>query len=497
MFKKILIANRGEIAVRVMRACREMGIRTVAVFSEVDRESLHIRFADEAYPIGPAPSMESYLRIDKIIQVAHESGAEAVHPGYGFLSENPLFAEACRKEGIIFIGPSHESMKAMGNKVYARELMKRTGVPVIPGTGNLPDDMASIKKIASELGYPVMVKASAGGGGKGMRIVRDEGEIESCVRGARSEAGSAFGDPSVYLERYFPAPRHIEVQILGDQYGNVVHLFERECSIQRRHQKLIEESPSVVVDAATREKLGDLAVKAAEAVQYVAAGTIEFLRDERGEFYFMEMNTRLQVEHPVTELVAGIDLVKEMIKIAAGERLSFKQEDLKMRGSAIECRIYAEDSEHAFMPSPGKVEFIRAPGGPGVRDDSGIYPGYTVPVYYDPLIAKLVVWGKDRNEALQRMRRALDEYSIQGIKTTIPFHRKVLKHKDFIAGEFDTSFVEKLNSFMLPAEGIHEIAIIGAAIAALERRRPVSIQREAAASRWKIDGRSKALKNRL
>jgi len=497
MFKKILIANRGEIAVRIMRACREMGLKTVAVFSEADRESLHLRYADEAYPIGPPPSTESYLHMHRILEAAHRSKVEAIHPGYGFLSENPLFAELCRKEGFVFIGPSPEAMTAMGNKVYARNLMKKSDVTIIPGSDNLPDNISQIKKIASRIGYPVMVKASAGGGGKGMRIVRAEQEIESCIRGARSEAASAFGDPSIYLEKYFPAPRHIEIQVLGDLHGNMVYLFERECSIQRRHQKLVEESPSTAVDEVTRTKLGEMAVRAAKAVNYTCAGTIEFLRGESGEFCFMEMNTRLQVEHPVTEMITGIDLVKQMIRIAAGEKLPFEQKDLRPSGSAIECRIYAEDPDNLFMPSPGKVEFIRAPGGPGIREDSGIYQGCTVPVYYDALIAKLIVWGKDRNESLQRMRRALDEYSIHGIKTTISFHRKVLRHPDFVNGNYDTSFVEKMDSFHVTPEGIEEIAIIGAAIAASERKKEPDAVSRNSASNWKMEGRNKALKSRL
>ncbi len=497
MFKKILVANRGEIAVRVMRACREMGIRTVAVFSEADRESLHVRFADEAYPIGPAQSTQSYLKMERIIEAAHKSKAEAIHPGYGFLSENPSFAELCRKEDLVFIGPSPEAMRAMGNKVYARELMQKSDVPVIPGSGTLPDSMRQIRKITAEIGYPAMVKASAGGGGKGMRIVRKEGELESCIRGARSEAASAFGDPAVYIEKYFPAPRHIEVQILGDLHGNVVSLFERECSVQRRHQKLVEESPSAAVDEETRKRLGEMAVRAAKAVYYTCAGTIEFLRSEKGEFYFMEMNARLQVEHPVTEMITGIDLVKQMIRIASGEKLPFVQNDMRSSGSAIECRIYAEDPDNAFIPSPGRVEFIRTPGGPGIREDSGIYQGCTVPVFYDALIAKLIVWGKDRDEAIKRMKRALDEYSIHGIKTTIPFHRRVMQHEDFVKGAYDTSFVEKMNSFRITPEGLEEIAVIGAAIAALDRKRKPDVTSGARASNWKIEGRNRTLRNRL
>ncbi len=498
MFRKILIANRGEIAVRILRACQEMGIRTVAIFSEADREALHVRFADEAYSVGLAPSIESYLNIERIIDVAKRSEVEAIHPGYGFLSENPSFAEACRESGIVYIGPSPESMKAMGNKVYARDLMSKSGVPIVPGTGNLSDNNSQIGKIASEIGYPIIIKASAGGGGKGMRIVKDQESLESNIRSARSEAKSAFGDPSIYMEKYFSNPRHIEVQILADLHGHTIHLFERECSIQRRHQKLVEESPSPVVDEGIREKIGDIAIRAAQAANYTNAGTIEFLRRSSGEFFFMEVNARLQVEHPVTELITGVDLVKEMIKIADGHKLSIKQEDLHMRGAAIECRIYAEDPDNGFLPSPGIVRFLRSPDGPGIRHDSGIYAGYEIPVYYDPLVAKVITWGEDRNEALKRMSRALDEYSIQGIKSTISFHRRVVRNKSFLEGDYNTSFIETMNLHQESCEEKKDIALIGAALVAFDRKRERKPEKKKRVeSSWKLAGRRRYLDSKL
>jgi acetyl-CoA carboxylase biotin carboxylase subunit len=498
MFRKILIANRGEIAVRIIRACREMGIRTAAIFSEADRESLHVRFADEAYPVGAAVSIESYLKIDRIVDVAKKSGAEAIHPGYGFLSENPDFAEACRQAGIVFIGPTPEAMKAMGNKVYARELMSKSGVPVVPGSGNLPDNAKEIKKMASDIGYPVIIKASAGGGGKGMRIVENQESLDSSIRAARSEAKSAFGDPSIYMEKYFSDPRHIEVQIMADLHGQIVHLFERECSVQRRHQKLVEESPSPVVDSKTREKIGQIAAKAALAVNYTCAGTIEFLRSEKGDFYFMEVNARLQVEHPVTEMITGIDLVKEMIRITHGEKLSFKQEDLRMRGAAIECRIYAEDPANDFMPSPGRIKSLRIPEGPGIRHDSGIFSGYEIPIYYDPLVAKVIAWGKNREEALSRMGRALEEYSIQGVKTTVPFHQKLLKDKNFLKGDYNTSLIKSMDLGQGFSGEMQDIALIGAAIAAFDiRREKRPEQKLRKESQWKLAGRRRFLDTRL
>jgi len=457
MFRKILIANRGEIAVRVIRACREMDIGSVAVFSEADRDALHVRLADEAYPIGPPAPQESYLSIPRIIEAARLAKAEAIHPGYGFLSENPLFPEACAKAKIVFIGPGAAAMRLMGNKVTARAAMIAAGVPVTPGTEMLPEDPEQARRVVEDAmtghegagkrkapapAYPVLLKAAAGGGGKGMRAVASEAEFVSAYTQARSEAQSAFGDPSVYAERLVVKPRHIEIQVLADAKGHTVHLGERECTIQRRHQKLIEESPSPVVDGATRARLGELGVRAARAAGYVGAGTCEFLRDASGEFYFMEMNARLQVEHPVTEMVTGLDLVKLQIRIAAGEPLPFTQDQVTMRGWAIECRIFAEDPARGFMPSPGRIGTLRVPSGPGIRDDGGVYQGYRVPVYYDPMISKLVAWGEDRAEAIARMRRALDEYRIEGVRTTIPFHRRVFRHPAFIQGDMDTGFIQ-------------------------------------------------------
>ncbi len=468
---KILIANRGEIAVRVIRACRELGIATVAVFSDADREALHVLMADEAYRIGPPSVAESYLAIEKLIQTAKASGADAVHPGYGFLAENATFADACRQAGLTFIGPPPEAIKTMGDKTAARRAALGMGVPVVPGT-NEPigsDDEAA--RLAREFGYPVMIKAAAGGGGKGMRLVRSESELASALRLARSEARSAFGDAAVYIERYLEEPRHIEIQVLADSHGATIHLGERECSIQRRHQKLIEESPSVFVDGPMRARMGEAAVKVAAAVGYVNAGTVEFLVDRQKNFYFLEMNTRLQVEHPVTELVTGIDLVKEQIRIAAGEKLGYAQADVKWNGWAIECRIYAEDPYRNFMPSPGKIRGLRPAGGPWVRDDSGVYEGYTVPIYYDPLISKLIVWGTDRTDAVRRMARALREYTVAGIRTTSPVLRQIMAHPDFVAGRLSTHFVDHL----LRAEGSgaesrsRSVALIAAALAASER----------------------------
>src|SRR5262245_2031001 len=489
MFRKILIANRGEIAVRVIRACREMGITSVAVFSEADRDALHVRLADEAYPIGPPPPRESYLSIPRIIEAARLSTAEAIHPGYGFLSENPLFPEACAKAGIVFIWPGAAAMRLMGNKVTARAAMIEAGVPVTPGTEILPEDPGQARRRVEEAmiggAYPVLLKAAAGGGGKGMRAVESAAEFASSYAQARSEALSAFGDPSVYAERLVQRPRHIEIQVLADAKGSTVHLGERECTIQRRHQKLVEESPSPVVDAPTRARLGELGVRAARAAGYVGAGTCEFLRDAGGAFYFMEMNARLQVEHPVTELVTGLDLVKLQIRIAAGERLPFTQDDVVLRGWAIECRIFAEDPSRGFMPSPGRIGTLRVPSGPGIRDDGGAYQGYRVPVHYDPMIGKLIAWGQDRAEAIARMRRALDEYRIEGVRTTIPFHRRVFRHTAFIAGDMDTSFIQTHRDALIPHVapagskgkeaakgrplGTREIAVIVAAVAAFRR----------------------------
>ncbi|MFZ2486534.1 MAG: acetyl-CoA carboxylase biotin carboxylase subunit [Anaerolineae bacterium] len=441
MFKKVLVANRGEIAVRILRACEERGVEGVAIFSDADRNALHVRYANEAYRIGPPPSAESYLRIDKIIDVAKKSGADAIHPGYGFLAENDDFAEACADAGITFIGPSPEAMRQMGDKVTARRTVMAAGVPVVPGSAEgLRDD--EILAEAERIGYPVLVKASAGGGGKGMRSVHKPEDLLSSLGAARREAKNAFGDDTVYLEKLIERPRHIEIQILGDKHGNVVHLGERECSIQRRHQKLIEEAPSVAVSPELRARMGEVAVRAARAVNYHSAGTMEFLLDQSGNFYFLEMNTRLQVEHPVTELVTGIDIVKEMMAIAAGRKLRWKQEDIKPKGWAIECRITAEDPINNFMPSGGVVTTLQEPTGPGVRVESGIYEGFEVSLFYDPMIAKLIVWGENRAEALLRMRRALNEYRIGGIKTSIPFHQQIMNSTQFMWGTFDTNFLQ-------------------------------------------------------
>jgi acetyl-CoA carboxylase, biotin carboxylase subunit len=443
MFRKVLIANRGEIAVRVIRACRELGIPTVAVYSEADREALHAQLADEAYCIGPAPSKESYLNVTNILSIATATGSEAIHPGYGFLSENADFVELCNQCNITFIGPDAESIIKMGDKSSAKETMKNAGVPTIPGTDGLIEDSEEALTIANEIGYPVIIKATAGGGGKGMRVAKDPEDLKKSIQQAQTEAEASFGNAGVYLEKYIEEPRHIEIQVMADKHGNVVHLGERDCSIQRRHQKLVEEAPSPVLSQELREKMGKAAVSAARAVDYHGAGTCEFLLDKYGNFYFMEMNTRIQVEHPVTEWITGIDLVKEQITVAFGEILSFEQKDIEIKGHAIECRINAEDPSRNFMPSPGTVAMYLPPGGFGVRVDSSCYPGYKIPPFYDSMIAKLIVYGKDRSDALDRMKRALSEFVIEGVKTTIPFHLKLMDHPEFAAGKFDTSFLEK------------------------------------------------------
>jgi acetyl-CoA carboxylase biotin carboxylase subunit len=435
-----------------MRACREMGIRTVAVYSDVDRKSLHVRYADEAYNVGPARSTESYLRIERVMEAARRSGAEAIHPGYGFLAENPDFARACDHAGIVFIGPPVAAMELMGSKTNSRHAVRQAGLPVVPGTDRNLETLTEVDHVAQEIGFPVMLKASAGGGGKGLRLVSSPGELESAYRTARSEAQNAFNDPSVYLEKYVANPRHVEVQLLGDHYGNLIHLGERECSLQRRHQKVVEECPSPALDEGLRKRMGETAVRIGKLAGYWNAGTVEFLLDQNRNFYFLEMNTRLQVEHPVTELVAGIDLVKEQIKIAAGVAISWRQESVHLRGAAIECRIYAEDPLNNFFPSPGLITRLQVPAGPGVRRDSGVYEGWTIPLEYDPLISKLVVWGTDRNEAIARMRRALGEYEIFGVQTNIPFFRRVLEHPDFIAGNLDTGFIDRALAGGLMAE---------------------------------------------
>lgn len=443
MFKKILIANRGEIAVRIIRTCREMGIKTVAVYSEADRDALHVKMADEAVCVGGTAPSRSYLNIPNIISAAEMKGAEAIHPGYGFLAENPYFAEICETCGIKFIGPSVLAIEEMGTKARAREIMMKTGIPVVPGSLGLLTEDEEIAEIADEIGYPVIVKASAGGGGRGMRIVQKREELEKSVNMARAEAEAAFGDRGVYLEKYLEEPRHVEVQILADQYGNVVHLGERDCSIQRRYQKLIEETPCPIMTPDLREEMGAAAVQAARAVKYTGAGTVEFLLDKEGNYYFIEMNTRIQVEHPVTEWVTGIDLVQEQIRIAAGETLWYRQEEIEIRGAALECRINAEDPDLDFRPCPGKVLTYLLPGGFGVRVDSGIYPGYVIPPYYDSLIVKVITWGKSRSEAIRRMQRALKEFKIEGVVTTIPFLQRIMEDAFFQRGETYTNFIQQ------------------------------------------------------
>lgn len=441
MFKKILIANRGEIALRIIRTCKEMGIKTVAVYSEADRDALHTVFADEAVCIGPPASSESYLKIPNILSAAAITGADAIHPGYGFLAENADFSEICAESNIKFIGPSADSIRKMGDKAFAKETMKKVGVPVVPGSDGVVRDINEAKKIAKEIGYPVMLKASAGGGGKGMRIVWEEKDLTKLFQTASTEAEAAFGVPDLYLEKYIENPHHVEIQIMSDKYGNAYHYGERDCSIQRRHQKLIEESPSPIITPEVRQKMGEAALIGVHAVNYEGAGTVEFLVDKYLNFYFIEMNTRIQVEHPVTEMVRNLDLIKQQILIAAGEKIA--NPPLEPRGHAIEFRINAEDPENNFRPNPGKIEYLHFPGGFGVRIDSHIYNEYIIPPYYDSLIAKLIVWGTDRKHAIARARRAFEEFTVEGIKTTIPFHKKVLEHEKFIEGDFDTSFIDK------------------------------------------------------
>ena len=497
MFRKILIANRGEIAVRVMRACREMGIATVAVYSDVDRKALHVRYADQAFHIGPAASSESYLRIDRLVDAAQRSGAEAIHPGYGFLAENPDFARACAEAGLVFIGPPVAAMELMGSKTKARHTLIQAGLPVVPGTDRNLEGLEEAERVANQIGYPVMLKAAGGGGGKGLRLVRSSAELESAFNTARSEAQNAFNDPSLYLEKYLDHPRHIEIQILGDQYGRLIHLGERECSLQRRHQKVLEECPSPMVDQELRRRMGETALRIAKLAGYWNAGTVEFLVDQSGNFYFLEMNTRLQVEHPVTELVVGIDLVKEQIRIAAGQKLAWRQRDVRFRGAALECRIYAEDPGNNFFPSPGYISRLQVPAGPGVRRDSGVYEGWTVPLEYDPLLSKVAVWGTERAEAIARMRRALGEYEIFGIKTNIAFFRRLLEHPEFAAGRLDTGFIDRALAAGLmeeaPASAEEErIAMLAAALH-MEGREEKKTPASTRSNTWKNAGREVAL----
>ena len=496
----MLIANRGEIAVRIIRACRELGIVPVAVYSDADRKALHVRLAEEAYHIGESVPSKSYLNIERIIDVARKSGAEALHPGYGFLAENPELVTKCEKEGIVFIGPPPEPMETMGNKTASRKKMTRAGVPVIPGTLESLKGEKDLKEKAEGVGFPLLLKAAAGGGGKGLRLVRSRKDLFSAYRLAQSESKASFNDPSIYIEKYLDEPHHIEIQILADNFGNTVYLGERECSIQRRYQKVLEETPSPFIDDEMRRKMGEIAVKAAAAVNYRNAGTVEFMVDKNRNFYFLEMNTRLQVEHPITEMVTGIDLAKSQIEIAAGFPLSFSQEDIRPEGHSLECRIYAEDPDSDFMPSPGKIIHLHTPaGGLGVRDDNGVYEGYEVPLEYDPLLSKLITWGRTRDEAIHRMLRALSEYRVYGIKTTIPFFKRILLHPKFRAGDYNTHFISSLER---ETDGSgpedKEIALIAAGVKVYsERKSGTGLLPKRRGSSWKFQGRLQNFSNRL
>jgi acetyl-CoA carboxylase biotin carboxylase subunit len=497
MFKKVLIANRGEIALRVIRACRDLGIASVAVYSDADRNSLHVVLADEAYNVGPAPSKDSYLNVDNILAAIKKSGADAVHPGYGFLSENAGFAEALEKAGVTFIGPTPANIRAMGDKLSAIRLMKAADVPTVPGSGGPVDTIDEAKKVVEKIGLPIIIKATAGGGGKGMRVVYKMEELESAYRAARSEGLNYFKNDTVYIERYVQNPKHIEVQVFGDKHGNVCHLFERECSIQRRHQKIIEESPSPSVPPEVRQKLGEVAVRAAKSINYIGAGTFEFIFDNvTKDFYFMEMNTRLQVEHPITEMVTGIDLVQEQIMVALGKPLSFKQEDIVQRGHAIEARICAEDPV-TFVPSPGLIRRCRHPQGPFIRTDSYAYPGYEVPIYYDPMIAKLIAWGPNRETAIRRLDRALTEFTLTGIKTNIVLHKSILQSPKFLDGSYTTQFCEKDLEIKMPKlfQVVDDhVFLITAAIAAYNEKKAKAVSEYNVASRWKDMARKEGLR---
>jgi len=502
MFKKILIANRGEIAVRVMRACREMGIPSVAVFSDADRASLHVLKADEAYHIGPAAATESYLKFEKILEAAKRSGADAIHPGYGFLSENAKFAQACADAGVKFIGPVAAAMELMGSKTRARQHMEIAGIPFVPGTSRGLDSGEQAAQVAEKIGYPIMLKAAAGGGGKGMRLVHGPEGLASALESAKSEAQRAFGDGEVYIEKAIVNPRHIEMQILADEHGHTVYLGERECSIQRRHQKVLEESPSPIVNPDMRGRMGEVAVRVAKAAGYTNAGTVEFLVDQEKNFYFLEMNTRLQVEHPVTEQTTGLDLVHLQIRIAAGESLPFRQEDIGVRGHAIECRIYAEDPDNNYFPSPGKIMLLLAPSGPGIRRDSGMYEGWTVPIEYDPLLAKLIGYGTDRTQAISRLVRAMHEYFVGGIKTNISLFQRILRDPEFVAGNVDTGYLDRLLKTSAPAaeRGDAGVAVIAAGV--FEMLEPMGSSLAAgngsaasAVSGWKRAARTEAVSN--
>lgn len=480
MFTKILVANRGEIALRVMRTCKEMGISTVAVYSEADRFSKHVRYADEAYCIGEGPSNQSYLLMDKIIEVAQKTGAQAIHPGYGFLSENAVFARKLKDIGLVLIGPTAEAMEIMGSKIASKQAVEKFGVPLVPGINDAITDVADALEVAKNVGFPVLIKASAGGGGKGMRVVYHAEEFEESLVAAQNEARSAFGDDSVFIEKYVGNPRHIEFQLIADNYGNVVHLFERECSIQRRHQKLVEEAPSVVLDEALRAQMGEAAVNVAKACNYTGAGTVEFLLGDHREFYFLEMNTRLQVEHPVTEMITGLDLVKCQIEVAAGLKLNFQQEQLKIHGHAIELRICAEDPYQQFLPNIGKVQTYEIPGGPGIRVDDFMEAQTEIPIYYDNMLAKLIVWGETRDQAIARMKRAIDEYTITGIQTTLPFGTFVMNHPKFLEGDFNTHFIqEHFDPSLLQDSGALELEILAtAALSFYQKNTSVNIGSE-------------------
>lgn len=497
VFKKILIANRGEIAIRITRACRELGIGSVAVFSDADRDSLHVFLADEAYHIGPSPSKESYLNYRKILEVAKQSGADAIHPGYGFLSENTTFAKACEEAGITFIGPTVANIESMGDKISAKALMKKSGVPTVPGSDGGVDTVEDAAKVAERIGLPVIIKATAGGGGKGMRIVRKMDEFESAFRACRSEGQNYFANPTVYIEKFINDPKHIEIQVFGDKHGNHVHLFERECSVQRRNQKIIEESPSPSVPHEVRLRMGEASVRAAKQINYVGAGTIEYIFDNTTkEFFFMEMNTRLQVEHPITEIVTGFDLVREQIMVAAGKPLSFKQEDIKQKGHAIEARICAEDPV-TYKPNPGVIRACRHPQGPFMRVDSYAYPGYNVPIFYDPMISKVITWGETRNEAIDRMQRALSEFVLTGIKTNIVLHKTILDHPTFRDGTYTTQFIEK-NFEVIEPEMFKQVEdpvfLIAAAIEAYNDRKSKDIRQLNVSSTWRRLGRKMQLR---
>lgn len=509
MFRKILIANRGEIAVRIIRACRDLHVSPVAVYSEPDAAALHVRMADEAYCLGPAASAESYLKIAAILDAARRAQVDAIHPGYGFLAENAQFARAVTETALTFIGPTAEAMEVMGSKTNARRAAIEAGAPVVPGTTEALQSYEEARDVATKFGFPIMLKAAAGGGGKGMRQVANESELRSSLEAAQSEAASAFGNSDVYLEKVVEKPRHIEIQIFADTHGNYVHLGERECSIQRRHQKVIEECPSPLNDPDLRARMGEAAIKIARAVNYVGAGTVEFLfSDVTRDFYFLEMNTRLQVEHPVTELVTGFDLVREQINVAAGQRLSFTQDEVRWSGHAIECRVYAEDPDNNFFPSPGKITHLRVPAGPGIRDDGGVSAGDEVSIYYDPMISKLAAWGRTRAEAIDRLRRALDEYAVGGIKTTLPFFREIVRDDEFIQAKLDTGFISRFNERRQPERG-HlarnereartepDIAVIAAALAYIETQSARSTNHHAPQSKWKRAGREVALANSI